>query len=445
MSSTSSSASSSASSASSSPPPKSPQKRKRIENPVEEASDSDSEDESSASGSDSESEEPVLSHAAKRKQKKASKRTTENHGDSGAVKKEGAAGAKATPGALPKRQNSVWVGNLAFKTTPDALRQFFDGVGEITRIHIPTKPGAPGAAGPARRENRGFAYVDFATLDAKIVAISMSERNLEGRRLLIKDGDDFTGRPAAPQATSDASPDGDAPKTATSGTGLTKTARKILASQKQPPAQTLFLGNLGFEATEDAIRGLFEAHRVRRDLGAANDRDKPDQWIRKVRMGTFEDSGNCKGFAFVDFTTTEHATAALVNPKNHQLNGRKLVVEYASADAVRRGGGGPRPNKREKVFRRDDPESGGPRKKRKLKQAEREKAEAVVGVTTGAPAPVQERSAQKERSASKGELTGDRRERSNKRRAAPGAALALARREQVSIVPSQGKRIVFEA
>jgi hypothetical protein len=30
---------------------------------------------------------------------------------------------------------------------------------------------------------------------------------------------------------------------------------------------------------------------------------------------------------------------ALVNPRNHRLNGRDLVVEYASPDAVRRGGG----------------------------------------------------------------------------------------------------------
>lgn len=33
-----------------------------------------------------------------------------------------------------------------------------------------------------------YAYVDFATKDAKTVAISLSERNLHGRRLLIKDG-----------------------------------------------------------------------------------------------------------------------------------------------------------------------------------------------------------------------------------------------------------------
>lgn len=38
-------------------------------------------------------------------------------------------------------------------------------------------------------ELRRFAYVDFATPDAKTIAITMSENHLEGRKLLIKDGE----------------------------------------------------------------------------------------------------------------------------------------------------------------------------------------------------------------------------------------------------------------
>jgi RNA recognition motif-containing protein len=86
-------------------------------------------------------EVPVLSHAERRRQKK---KANEPSGDAGKPKKE-------TKGD-GKRQNSVWVGNLVFKTTPDALRKFFDGVGEITRIHMPMKAGSkPGVAS----ENRG--------------------------------------------------------------------------------------------------------------------------------------------------------------------------------------------------------------------------------------------------------------------------------------------------
>ena len=59
--------------------------------------------------------------------------------------------------------------------------------------------------------------------------------------------------------------------------------------QKQPPGPTLFLGNLGFETTEDTIRELLESHR-------AKDVPADDKWIRKIRLGTFEDSGKCKGY-----------------------------------------------------------------------------------------------------------------------------------------------------
>ena len=104
--------------------------------------------------------------------------------------------------------------------------------------------------------------------------------------------------------------------TTAEGKRLTETAQKILRTQKQPPAPTLFLGNLGFETTEESIRGLFEAHRywghkdkrkgvdTKAEKGAGQEEGEgqggdagksKDVWIRKIRMGTFEDSGTCKG------------------------------------------------------------------------------------------------------------------------------------------------------
>lgn len=81
----------------------------------------------------------VKSHAALRKDRKRAYKTA-NGGDGDAhdipinenLKKS------SEPQSAP-RQNSVWVGNLAYKTTQESLRKFFDGVGEITRIHLPTK------------------------------------------------------------------------------------------------------------------------------------------------------------------------------------------------------------------------------------------------------------------------------------------------------------------
>ncbi|KAE9382762.1 hypothetical protein BT96DRAFT_845074, partial [Gymnopus androsaceus JB14] len=314
--------------------------------------------------------------------------------------------------------------NLSFKTTPEALRNFFDGVGEITRIHMPMKIALRLNMPP---ENRGFAYVDFATPDAKIVAVTLSEKPLIGRKLLIKDGDDFAGRPAAL-----------AVEESSGGKTHSKTALKILRAQKQPPAPTLFLGNLSFETTEDHIRQLFDAHRrkpgkEKKDDKEENDDEKPketgDDWIRKIRLGTFEDSGLCKGFAFVDFSSTDNATSTLINPKNHHLNSRNLVVEYASADAVKRGPNKPKPvegvgswkDSRKKSGSR--PTNGRPDKP--FRKFDRDTGGGAVGESGGRG------------------VDGAPRHKGPRNRPKPGAALAQAKRQSAAIVPTSGKKITF--
>ncbi|KAF7432756.1 hypothetical protein PC9H_004699 [Pleurotus ostreatus] len=419
-------------------------------------------DDSASSSSSSRSpspEVPVVSHAEKRKQKKKQQKVQEAPPTTEEGNSKGTGGSAST--TLSKRQNSVWVGNLSFKTTQDDLRTFFSGAGEITRINLPTKK--PNERGQ-RGENRGFAYVDFATPEAKVAAIALSEKPLTGRKLLIKDGNDYTGRPAVPGAEN-VVPEASSSKPNT-GTGLSKTAQKILRAQKQPPAPTLFFGNLGFETTDVSLRAFLEAHRpavkgakgTKTPAGGENSALDPepteqtsqpasgqtssnDPWIRKVRMGTFEDSGLCKGFAFVDFTSIENATTALINPRNHQMDGRRLVVEYASAEAVRRGGGphaktvGTQrgPSKPMRPSRRDQPthhESDRPTVSNDRKHSlEHEHV-------------VEEQAPKKPRTETGEKVyrTSGKRERV---RPKPGAALALAKRESAAIIPSQGKKIVF--
>ncbi|KAH9482285.1 Nucleolar protein 13 [Psilocybe cubensis] len=392
------------------------------------------------------SEEPVLSHAERRRKKKEEKLAAKLAEEGKALKKRKLkdGSAKVVDNSAPtKRQNSVWVGNLSFKTTQENLRAFFDGVGEITRINMPTKAVANGPG--QKPENRGFAYVDFATPDAKITAIALSENPLLGRKLLIKDGDDFKGRPAAIGAENVISDPVVAHKT------HSKTAQKILRAQKQPPAPTLFLGNLGFDTTEDSIRELFEAHRpghkkASKDTPDAKGEDKKpkDAWIRKVRMGTFEDSGACKGFAFVDFMTVDDATSALINPKNHHLNGRNLKVEYAGADAVRRGA-----PKNKQVDNALSPGKRSSRKERPQRDAD-DSAEPASD-WNGAPKSSTTENAQTDSTpkqqwvSHKEKLAGSEgvRHKGPKSRPKPGAALALAKRESAAIVPNQGQKITF--
>ncbi|KIK98206.1 hypothetical protein PAXRUDRAFT_824116 [Paxillus rubicundulus Ve08.2h10] len=456
--------SSESSSEPSSPPPRT---RKRKQEETESSSDSDG----SINASDNEevlpsSDKNVLSHAEQRRQKKKQRKSLDasnppskklklNDGSAALPDSNLTLTPTISKGVKPKRQNSIWVGNLSFWTTRDALKGFFDGVGEITRIHMPTKRGKKG-------ENMGFAYVDLATPDAKASAIALSEGRLEGRNLLIKDGNDFNGRPALeiPEGATQTNP---VAGTKASSTGLTKTAQKILRMQKQAPAPTLFLGNLGFDTTERSIRQLFEAHRhykIGGEKGKGKDVDikEEDQdheksknlWIRKVRMGTFEDSGACKGFAFVDFTSIEYATNALVNPLNHRLNGRELVVEYASPDAVRRGGGGPRNATQDRSgeggprhVRQDRSDGGGRIEKRAYEHTPKRPFQQPVKQEDHGDATKVEAEENLSTTPYLQRPNRGGQDRSHRGRARPGAALAEASRQSAAIVPSQGQKIVF--
>ena len=180
------------------------------------------------------------------------------------------------------------------------------------------------------------------------IAIGLSEQHLNGRKLLIKASTVYTGRPATSTVAAGA---GAAIAMAASegGKTLSKTQRKILNQQKNAPAPCLFFGNLGFETTADDIKQMIESHheaaqlwqpksklpkkkgerkskKSKKDVKDDSDSDSESEsdaeneekndsekseaedpedkpslpststaGIRKVRIGTFEDSGKCKG------------------------------------------------------------------------------------------------------------------------------------------------------
>ena len=154
-------------------------------------------------------------------------------------------------------------------------------------------------------------------------------------------------------------------------------------------------------------------------------------------------------FAFIDFATTEQATAALINPRNHRLDGRKLVLEYASADAVKRSG----------LHRDKDDKSSEDRGERKSKKSRPDKqtrismkeasraalsGEDFVTIINGTNVDkTNEPSDSPKRKRGQQPRDGRSQQDRPKRRAKPGAALAQAQREKVAIVPSQGTRTLF--
>ena len=88
----------------------------------------------------------------------------------------------------------------------------------------------------------------------------------------------------------------------------------------------IFVGNLDFGATEDAIRSLFEQH------GA----------VDRVSLITDRETGRSRGFAFVEMPDAGEAERAIAALNGYTLDGRALNVNEArpKVEGGRPGGGG---------------------------------------------------------------------------------------------------------
>ena len=214
-----------------------------------------------------------------------------------------------------KHQNSIWIGNLAYKTTSDSLKRFVErGVTElggadksVTRVKLPKQPGKGQFGGnkgyalltEVRADERRFAYVDLATPELQSLALTLSERMVDGRKVLIKLGKALLS--VSVRAAQVAGDDHEANPNALIPKGIKPSVAKK-GKPNHPETATLFVGNLPFDATEEGIRDLVEAN-----AEASSTADEPDAQVdqntrggkksglRKVRLGAFEDTGRCKG------------------------------------------------------------------------------------------------------------------------------------------------------
>lgn len=126
------------------------------------------------------------------------------------------------------------------------------------------------------------------------------------------------------------------------------------------------------------------------------------------------------------------------------MDGRKLKVEYASPDAVRRGGGpGARPERsKTRVGARGDQDRSGGRDQSRSRGRQADTNEGQGEDADQGQA--RERRYEDKAGGRGGDGERIRLDRKGKPRAKPGAALAAAQREQAAIVPSQGKKITFD-
>ncbi|KAK5158125.1 hypothetical protein LTR04_005290 [Oleoguttula sp. CCFEE 6159] len=237
------------------------------------------------------------SKKAMRKAKKGNKLSIATTGDSGTQQAQSTDGnavdvngvaPDATAESAVRSQYGIWIGNLPWTATKDSLRTFLTDHAKveedkITRIHMPPPSGPPNPRQAIKPTNKGFAYVDLTTQEVLDKVISVSETLMSGRRVLIKNAKSFEGRPEKKE-------DG-----ASAGGGANGAAGVGEFKSAKPPAKRIFVGNLGFDVEKDDLIEHFT----------------PCGEVVDVHMATFEDTGKCKGFAWVTFDALEASEAAV--------------------------------------------------------------------------------------------------------------------------------------
>ena len=87
----------------------------------------------------------------------------------------------------------------------------------------------------------------------------------------------------------------------------------------------LYVGNLPFSASEEAIRELF---------------GQDGRGVTEVKMITDRDTGRPRGFGFVEMQNTEDASSAVTALNGVTMDGRPLTVNEARERSSGGGGGG---------------------------------------------------------------------------------------------------------
>ena len=86
----------------------------------------------------------------------------------------------------------------------------------------------------------------------------------------------------------------------------------------------IFVGNLSYQTTQDELHNAFAAY----------------GGVERVNIVTDRDTGQPRGFAFVEMTDAKDAQAAITHLNGAELHGRALNVNEARPKPAGGGGGG---------------------------------------------------------------------------------------------------------
>merc|ERR1712225_10389 len=248
------------------------------------SSEDDAEDSASGSGSDS-SDSESEEEAAPSKKRKAEDEPV------AATKK-----TKTEETAEDTGSKNLFVGNLSWNVDDDWLLREFEEFGEIS--------GARVISDKATGRSKGFGYVEFTSSASAAAALKAKKGSMiDGREANVDFSTPRSDAPPRDRAQSRAQAYGDS---------------------QNPPSDTLFLGNLSFDADENTVGEAFGEHGT----------------VINVRLPTDMETGNPKGFGYVTFSSIDDAKTAFEAMTGADIAGRPVRLDYATPKPDRGDGGG---------------------------------------------------------------------------------------------------------
>ncbi|WEW58292.1 Multiple RNA-binding domain-containing protein 1 [Emydomyces testavorans] len=186
--------------------------------------------------------------------------------------------------------STLYVRNLNFSTTTAGLTDLFKPLDGFLSAQVKTKPDPKK---PGERLSMGFGFVEFRTkAQAQAALTALNGYKLDQHELVIKPS--HKGMDAAEQQR-----------------------REDIAKKNAARRTKIIIKNLPFQATKKDVQSLFGAYGQLRSVRV------PKKFDRTAR-----------GFAFADFVSAREAENAMDALRNTHLLGRKLVLEFASEEAV---------------------------------------------------------------------------------------------------------------
>ena len=186
---------------------------------------------------------------------------------------------------------TLYVKNLNFSTTEDALQKYFGGKKAVRAVTI-AKKRVRGSA-DSQPQSQGYGFVEFKTKEFAVKALRTKQgKELDGHELKLKfaRGQSDLSQPS-------------------------KSKERKSEDIEVKPTTKLMVKNIAFEATKKELRDLFS----------------PFGNIKSVRLPK-KFSGGHRGFGFVEFLSKEEAKGAREALKHSHFYGRHLVIDYAAAD-----------------------------------------------------------------------------------------------------------------